>query len=43
MAEEQQTVIDDNKQEAVPGALNIVYCEICTFPPEVLSKVECQS
>jgi len=33
--EEQQTIIDDSKEVEVPGALHVVYCEVCTFPPEV--------
>lgn len=33
--EEQQTIIDDSKEVEVPGTLHVVYCDVCTFPPEV--------
>lgn len=43
-------IVDDNHNDAVPGAADgsdatikaheVIYCAICTFPPEVASRLE---
>jgi hypothetical protein len=37
--EEPQNTIDDNQQDETPGALEVIYCEVCSFPPEVEARV----